>query len=172
MLRRLFTVLSALSLLLCVAVVALWVRSYWEGYGLYYATRRPPAPVMTWGYAARGGLWVGRMEADYRRPGWTFERFPSPPAVSYSNEFPPGLRLGFGYIPRTVPQSMYGIVVPLWFPSLAAAAAPAWYAIGVLRRRRRRLRQSKSLCPTCGYDLRATPGRCPECGTVPAGRQA
>ena len=39
-----------------------------------------------------------------------------------------------------------------------------WLSILIVKRMRR---TEVGLCHSCGYDLRATPGRCPECGTIP-----
>ena len=47
------------------------------------------------------------------------------------------------------------------FPLLAPALLPA---VWLWRRRRVRRRLRAGVCPACGYDVRATPGRCPECG--------
>lgn len=63
--------------------------------------------------------------------------------------------------------SMRGVAAPYWFLVLLAGVAPVAKGIRVYRRRRRLRR---SLCLKCGYDLRASEGRCPECGTLAAER--
>ncbi len=75
-----------------------------------------------------------------------------------------GWFLAFGY--GVVDSSWYtfrGICIPHWFLALLFAVLPALYLRAAIRSRKRRLRGQ---CPTCGYDLRATPERCPECGRV------
>jgi predicted Zn-ribbon and HTH transcriptional regulator len=43
-----------------------------------------------------------------------------------------------------------------------------WLAISVeLKSRRKAERLKPGQCIKCGYDLRATPDRCPECGEIP-----
>ena len=57
-------------------------------------------------------------------------------------------------------------VAPFWSVAAAAAALPvARLALRRLAHMRDRRRIFSGLCPSCGYDLRASVGRCPECGT-------
>jgi hypothetical protein len=53
--------------------------------------------------------------------------------------------------------------LPFLFAGLAAVLFFASRAKSLRERR-----QSRGLCPACGYDLRATPERCPECGMAAA----
>jgi len=65
------------------------------------------------------------------------------------------------------PDSGWGLLVPAWIPFLLTLALPAARAVPAWSRLRRSRRIAAGLCTACGYDLRATPGRCPECGTGP-----
>jgi hypothetical protein len=62
-------------------------------------------------------------------------------------------------------------------PSFTEVLCPTWALIAVLLlpmglwagigwRQRRRMKAGH--CASCGYDLRATPEKCPECGSIPS----
>jgi hypothetical protein len=57
------------------------------------------------------------------------------------------------------------ILIRCWLLFPITTALPVIWVLLFLRRRRTRLRNERGQCLKCGYDLRATPGRCPECGT-------
>jgi hypothetical protein len=58
---------------------------------------------------------------------------------------------------------VFSIALPYWFLCLLAVPLPLTW---VVRRIHRRQRMTGNACVVCGYDLRATPDRCPECGAV------
>jgi hypothetical protein len=181
--RRLLNLLTALSLLLCVAACVLWMRSYSARDQWAYRWRDVSADADTFGACSLdslgGQLWFGYWWQDnsyLRRPheglsaeAWhvgsvqqSAPHFPRPDAVR-----PLVWRFGFGWTRQGTSRTDggRGVIVPHWL-LLMLLAAPA--ALALARRRRRSACRATAVCMRCGYDLRATPDRCPECGTSAA----
>jgi hypothetical protein len=69
---------------------------------------------------------------------------------------------------RSGAWAMNVVAVPWWSLAAVSAILPAWWYLRHRRRRLVRQRVAAGLCVRCGYDLRESPERCPECGAVPS----
>ncbi|MGH7176479.1 MAG: hypothetical protein ACREJC_03775, partial [Tepidisphaeraceae bacterium] len=61
------------------------------------------------------------------------------------------------------PVATWGVAVPGWACIALSAVMPIRWIV-VFRRGRREKKIAAGICLRCGYDLRSSPERCPECG--------
>ncbi len=178
--RRLFAGLTILSLVLCLATVALWVRSYWRSDTLYrFSSDAQSAQAFgMWSRFGELALWANHYPAGLYglKQGWDFRTRHSSAdetIATFPSNFPQRRSahfLGFGFAHQSSPYRADVYVAPHWSLALLFAALPAVRLRSMLRTRRQNRRNRAGLCQHCGYDLRATPqgGRCPECGHATA----
>jgi hypothetical protein len=188
--RRLGLLASFFSLLLCAGVVALWSSSYHFAQTLYLgaATNEVTEPGQWLAthrlHSAPGRLqWISdRSQARdpgifilTGHPGHDTHPLGGKPAEAHSvagfewvvfrGYSMLSIYRPFGPQPAPLPVLARRLSIPYWFLVLASGAgAVPWLCYWVRRRRVLHWRR-QGRCSQCGYDMRATPQRCPECGT-------
>jgi hypothetical protein len=146
--RRLLNLLAALALVLCLTGCAALLRSR-------------SAPLELW---SRSG---GELLLVVSCKGGAIELYAvSNGAAGLGQDELDISLLGLRYEQSAfVVGRSYEVAVPLWLWRMATAGVP----LGLLAHRSwKRISKGKGFCHSCGYDLRATADRCPECGTAAA----
>jgi hypothetical protein len=187
-LRILLSAVTLVSFLLCLAMTALWARSYFRadqfiaGYWDYQLHPNYKKYYDAWEFDGTNqrGRWTmtlhlhgciagpGRYEPSPGAKGTRFDVGPIDADRLAMNEYYFGYKHHAGNVAGvryTWQPSWRAISVPHPISTPLLAILPL--AV-VIRHRRQRQRRESGCCMTCGYDLRATPDRCPECGAIPA----
>ena len=91
---------------------------------------------------------------------------PLPIGVSPNDKWNRWNHAGIQYVSVVSPGSHETLFDIAWIYIVAISTLmPTRKMLAVMRNRR--MMRRAGLCHSCGYDLRATPDRCPECGAVP-----
>ena len=166
--------LALFSPLLCLIVCALWIRSYFDGD--WYLVERfhrhsvsaDQAPAATdfyycggllFGYGHVALTWAPERPHDPKEPVPILQVEQGPMDLTPPLETNPSLLQRLGFFRWDFPPPSWAYAMPLWPFVVCLTIVPALWVRGTLRRRR-------GGCPVCGYDLRASTDRCPECGTA------
>jgi hypothetical protein len=150
-------------------VIAWWVRSYSASDWLVIANVDPRRTI-----DCQIGSGSGTFQFSYawneaeeliQPPTGTYARWQrDPPIESIVQPTTFWTRAGFRRYAKSHPRYLVvTVVLPHWFVAIPFAIAPA---CGLARAARRRRRTNRGLCSKCGYDLRGSPGQCPECGAA------
>jgi hypothetical protein len=162
--RALLNTSAAVSFVILLATPLMWARS--QSFRDTWAHWEPGTGTHRYISSARGDLLIfsGQFPKDASMlDGFWSDRF------DWNWRLAPGVItfLGFEFSHGTPPRRSYWMIgVPYWSVMVVLLIAPTAWLRRQLRLRRARLKPW--ICTGCGYDLRATPARCPECGFVPA----
>jgi hypothetical protein len=170
--RRLFNVPIALSFLLSVLTARFWLRSYDAGDCIRWYSSPRSLEIMS----SKGLLEIGAGTLVSKKhtpaPGWYVSFWPFHPGEDRGllADLRTGTTFGFRYVRwRTNTPDLVidcrSITFPYWLPTLFLTLATALGVFDWRRSQAKKFGGAGGRCAGCGYDLRATPDRCPECGT-------